>query len=130
VMWEALQDIAPAGAHGPRSRHPDRRRTHSLQPDGGDSRLYRRVLPFSRARGGVADAATPLPDLKSDRRLCGFRKKRPQFLGRHIAGPERVADTPRQDQRDAAVTDLLVLAHMREQAAGIAPREPDRGKLG
>src|ERR1700680_3446140 len=50
-----------------------------------------------------------------------------QLLDRRVFHDEGVADAARQDQGDAAVADLLVLAHMADEAIGWDAREPERG---
>src|SRR5215472_4107711 len=59
-------------------------------------------------------------------RRCG--EEVAQLLGWCVFHHKGVPDAARQDQRDAAVADLLVLAHMAEQPVGRDAFEPDLGE--
>src|SRR5437667_11281400 len=62
-------------------------------------------------------------------RLGGVREQIPECVSRRVLHHEHLADPPRQNKRDPAVADLLVLAHMRQQTVGGYAGKSDRGKL-
>src|SRR5487761_502422 len=52
-------------------------------------------------------------------RLDGIAQERAQRIGGDVAVDKGLADVARQDEADAAVLDLLVLAHELQQGIGV-----------
>src|SRR5262249_7335114 len=115
--------VSPAAWPGSRRRSPSGERQRSRRPvsTATPASGQRRARRSGRLEGRTT--------LVAKGPLRGVGEKIAECVAGRVLHHERLADPPRQNECDPAVADLLVLAHMREQAVGGYAGEPDRGEL-